>query len=223
MEDVQNIMNEMENLDKEMAVELSTDEKEELASLVVADPNAIVLQAASCGSSDSRDISICCTTVIPNNLIVGNLDLSNVKFIYNPNCLTCTVKSCLYTVPCGVTVTLYNVEVVGCIPFAFSAQNAITGACGKDANNKTVDICCRGSVCVDRVICCRASREAAFNVCTSPNFQLNCVTNGITVSIAPAANTVTCTCSSGNATFTNCQDETYVRFTATLRLPSCPS
>lgn len=226
MKDIEELMMEMENINKQVAAELSSDEKADLASLVTDDSSAPIIAAvaSTCTASFSTTVDFCCTSIISNN--VGTLVTpSAVNFIYNPNCLDATVERC--TVPiCNnpvINITVFRVKVVGCIPFAFSARDAIQGICGSAANART-DLCCQGSVCVNNAICCRQTLEAALNAADNIRGKLTCgVTGGITISGSPSIIEVTCTPGGGSpCNFNKCLDQTYVKFTAQLTLPSCP-
>lgn len=224
MKDIEELMIEMENINKQVAAELSNEEKEGLASLVTDDPSSVIITAApsTCTAAFSTTVDFCCTSIISNNL--GTLITpSAINFIYNPNCLDATVERCSVPVCTNpvINITVFRVKVVGCIPFAFSAREAIQGTCGSAANART-DLCCQGSVCVNNAICCRQTLEAALNAADNIRSRLNCA--GITITGNPSVAEVTCTPGGGSpCNFTKCPDQTYVKFTAQLTLPSCPA
>ena len=212
----------MENLDKEVA----TTNESEKALLGVIATNA---SDPTCPDF-TRDVSLCCTAVVPNTFTVdeSNLVPASVKFIYDPSCLHAIVEKATVSI-CGVNcgdICVFLVKVVGCIPFAFSASNALVGTCG-NRNPSVSNICCNCCKCVNNNICCYTDAAKAEEARALIASKLNCTdtTNGIIIKTAPAANVVTCTCSLGTATFTNCQNETYVRFTTTLTVPAqaCPA
>jgi len=220
MDDIQNIMNKMENLDKEVA----TTNESEKALVGLLKLNGSEPSDPSCPDF-TRLVDLCCTAVVPTGTNGFTLQApTSVKLIYNPNCLQAVVQQATVSI-CGTDcgdICVYLVKVVGNLPFAFSASNALTAPCGNTTPPES-NICCNCSVCVNNNICCysdAAQAEATRRVIAA---NLNCASaNGIVISTPAAANVVTCTCSGGSPTFNKCPNETYVRFTATLTVPFQP-
>jgi len=217
MEDVQNIMNKMENLDKK--TDTSNEAEKALLGVITTQESDPLCP------NFTRDVSLCCTAVVPNNFTV-NLTGSIIKFIYDPSCLHAIVEKATVSI-CGTNcgdICVFLVKVVGCIPFAFSAPNALIGQCGNRTTPAT-EICCHCCACVNNNICCYSDANRAEEARALIASKLNCTdtTNGILITTPAAANVVTCACNDGSpATFTNCGSETYVRFTATLTVPFQP-
>lgn len=234
MDDVQNVMNEMENLDKE-EVAINEDKQALLGEFTTE----------NCGSTVpcpnfTRDVTLCCTAVVKHFELAndGVINPNTVKLIYDPSCLHAIVEKARVSI-CGGNcgdICVYVVKIVGCIPFAFSATDAIKGPCNVPLTRmpRTVHLCCQGCVCVNNNICCysdkrnaEAAREQIANV-------LNCTntTNGIVIKTGTSPSAVvlackakdgsTCTCCPSGCEVDGCENETYVKFTATLTVPALP-
>lgn len=232
MEDVQNIMNEMENLDKEVVT--NNEAKQELLG---------VFTTENCGDpvpcpNFTRDVTLCCTAVVKHFELAneGVIDPNTVRVIYDPSCLHAIVEKARVSIcsgDCG-SICVYVVKVVGCIPFAFSATDAIQGPCKAPlARPLRVDLCCQGCVCVDNNICCYSKRKNAEAAREQIANVLNCTSgaNGIVIKTgtSPSAAVLTCkqdgTCIGCTSTVNGCEKESYVKFIATLTVPAllCPT
>lgn len=185
-----------------------------------------------------RFVYLCKTVVVPdfhvdsrNSVKEDKLNYyhDRTKLIYNKSCLHAIVVAEKIRICKGCKnsdndkITIYKIKIVGSIPFAFSAENAIEKGkfdCGKD-----VDICAHGTVCVDNVICCKAHRKDADLIASSINRRLKkeCDEDGIKIVKGPKYEIVKCEGKKdAKCKLDICENETLVKFTAVLRLPKCP-
>lgn len=118
------------------------------------------------GTDSDLTVPFCCSTTIPEGFTPPDLCDSGTirRLIYRVDCLKCIKEKCERTVetPCGpTTLRGFQVKIVGCIPFMASLF-PVTGDCGGKFNaygmlvndDKKVNVCCHGCVCVDKNICC---------------------------------------------------------------------
>ncbi|MCE5221665.1 MAG: hypothetical protein LLF98_10485 [Clostridium sp.] len=164
MSDVQEIMNEMENLNKEIAT--TADEPVvEGAPLSAGDDPTIVL-----GTS-------CCVVPLPDGFAIpSSITLaSNLRIGYNLNKLECFVthSTLSATTTCNtvVNVTGWAVRMVGCISYLvnlypITATPGISRVCNipADATQK-LSLCCSNNICVDQCIALLDTEDAAKALC----------------------------------------------------------
>jgi len=236
MADVQELMNKMESLNKELTT-IIDETKQGLTAGEAEEAFAPYLGGSGSGSNCprfTRKVKLCCTTVVKH----FDVSLTNaegmprtVKLIFDPSCLHAVVECETVNIcntNCG-NIRVYVVKVVGCIPFAFSVQNALDGdgICGNlpaSATIKRADLCCQGCICVDNNICCYTDKHQAECVRQDLAGYLNC--DGISFADGgnPSAELLECKTlwhtSCSICTPDNCKDETYVKFEAKLEVPS---
>ena len=214
-------MNEMNNLSKEIAVELN----EEVTNLEVEQPaEELVMQEdlaaaavpCSAASTISRDVPFCCSTTLPPTF---GVDTPNPKILFTLGSLRVVIEPCTTTVTIpgiGSTCpfTAWNVRIVGCIPFLLNAPAGPEAAarCIKPASatGDTFFVCCSGNACVDNIVCrtCNeADALAAQAIVQAKLADCNCVNATINV------------IRSGIGTPNRCA----VTFTGTFTLPNCNS
>lgn len=228
MKDIQEIMTEMETLDKEIAAtnQEETETKE---------------SCSGCGQKGSENrycpkinpyVKLCCTTVVKTFKVneTALADPKNLTFIYDPNCLNAIVEEIQVPICDGCSeCTAYFVKIVGCIPFAFSARKVLSGT----YNNKPTcptgafsDVCCQCCICVDKYVACYPTRREAEHAIPGIVATIKACSASI---MGPAAELVHCETKGGphcNCLLHKCKNETYVKFEATLNLlpaPPCAS
>ena len=240
MADVQELMNKMENLNKE----LSTILDEAKQGCINDQVEEGIAAPASVGEDDnecpkfSRKVKLCCTTVVNHFDVQTNRDgtLNNVKLIFDPTCLHAVVEEEDVDVCRGnCTLHAYVVRVIGSLPFAFSATGALvpTGDAARHSGipspspiitcGDPVDICCQCCACVDNAICCFADEDEA----KAKAEEINDALETDPCSIISGSDTVKaeilkCGKLPGCSVFCHpdgCKDETLVKFTATLEIP----
>jgi len=196
-----------------------------------------MLRQATCSCSTTcpdcnRIVPYCCTTTVPANFPLGPTTFNIRRLVYDPTCLACIVTECSTTVTVDdcppVTIPLFEVRIKGCIPFTASAEYTATGRCGGVSNtdgtpnpnhqNQIFNVCCQGCVCVDRVICLKATSDTAQAICDALNapggFNCTNVTATLFVNTFPCKPTGgTCPGTSGAQNVTFCGD---------FMLPACP-
>lgn len=234
MKDIQEIMMEMEKINEQVAAEIEGDNTVE-----VEEDNAIqsgvITESAGTYSDCNREVKLCATVVVPDFELDSPTN-HDVKLIYNKGCLQAVVVPediDICGMGCGSDkVTIYKVKIVGSLPFAFSAVDAIKGDCGNRNNVNNVimkaDLCAHGSVCVDNVICCKTKRDDADELAAYFNCKLGkaCAQDPIRLEglvkyekVACEKNHYPCNGCSPDV----CRNETLVKFTATLKFDQCPS
>lgn len=182
MEDVQNIMNEMENLNEEMAA--TTDEP------------VVITEAAVTPLSVEDDPTVelgrtCCVVSLPEGFTVPSpITTANLRIGYNLTKLKCFVRNTTVTATtdCGATfpVSGWEVRIVGCIPYIANLR-PITGGSGVciPASPAELSLCCINNLCVDRCIALFDNQPAAQALCTTISPLLtNC--NNITATTLSA-------------------------------------
>lgn len=200
MKEIQEIMLEMDNLSNQIATTLNEEEQtaeakltpppksqeetevEELATKAAAIPQC----GSPCPPPPNRRVNFCCILDIPSNL--GLIPADFLRMVYSTDCLRCVVEPCTTSTTvcnCPVTVTVYNVKIVGCIPFlvnhAFGSTECFSNP------DFLMDLCCHDSVCVDNIICTKCNQADAdaacniirnkFSTCSCTPVTFNAVTN----------------------------------------------
>ncbi|MCM8711264.1 hypothetical protein M2651_09500 [Clostridium sp. SYSU_GA19001] len=200
MKDIQEIMLQMENLSKQIAATLNEDESEveneikELARLLdetsALDENFNTLThgkvispcSPSCPPTPDHTVEFCCVLNVPSNL--GIRKTGAPKIIFNTGCLRCIVEPCTASATvcgCPVTLTVYNVKIVGCIPFFINHPITTTSCVSPSSAASTFDLCCHDCVCVNHVICTKCTEAEANNACNNIRNKLSsCVNTTVT-------------------------------------------
>jgi hypothetical protein len=116
----------------------------------------------------NRVVRFHCIRNIPEGLRLDRV--KDFRVVYDPTDLRAFVEEADISVtpPPGcpdLTLTVFAVRVVGCIPVSISAL-AFEGRCGvnlfpRRREEDKVALCCSTTVCVDNVICYRGTREQA--------------------------------------------------------------
>jgi hypothetical protein len=153
---------EMAELDDEA---LAIEEEEELRACEdCSDAQQNQVTPAPC----SRIVRFHCIRNIPRGLRLDRV--RDFRVVYDPTDLRVCVEEADISVtpPPGcpdLTLTVFAVRVVGCIPVSISAL-AFKGRCGvnlvpRREEDRKVALCCDTTVCVDNVICYRGTRAEA--------------------------------------------------------------
>lgn len=211
MKNLQEIMNEMSNLSEQIAVTLNDEDILVATSDELDSPEVAILTDPACGPVN-RNVTFCAAVNLPGNFVPVTPIIPRI--IYDLSCLRCIVEECTTTVTVGTTncpVTLFNVRVVGCIPFIVNIPVLFApgpgGTCvipfSNTPSERTVSACANGSVCVNNVICTKCNKADAVAACNALRFNCDTVT-------IPAASFI--------ATRDNC----VVKVTGTFSLPNCP-
>ncbi|WP_300381733.1 hypothetical protein [Clostridium sp.] len=206
-------MNEMSELSKEIAAELNEEEIKVALSDESVSPEIALLAAPPACVAVNRSVPFCAAVNLPGKFAPATTPIVP-RIIYDLSCLKCIVEKCTTNVTVNGTtcpVTLFNVKVVGCIPFIVNIPvlfaPGVGGTCvvpySATPSERTVSACANGSVCLDNVICTRCNEADAIAACDSLRF--NCDT--VTVPIA---------------TFTATRDNCVVKVTGSFSLPNCP-
>ena len=125
-------------------------------------------------------VTSCCWAQIPGNFNGELKYIPNPRMIYDTSCLKAVVTDCEVEVesplPCPQlpAITVYQVRITGCIPWMASARwEAPQGICGGNAfglgDDRQVDVCCKGSACVNNCICMTQTKEEADDICAILN------------------------------------------------------
>ena len=224
MKSLQEIMSEMSNLSEQIAVTLNEEQVkdeeikevayEEVANEEVESEEVVLLAAPPACGPVNRNVAFCAAVNLPGRFVPATTPIVP-RIIYDLSCLKCIVERCTTNVTVGSTtcpVTLFNVRVVGCIPFIVNVPVLFApgpgGTCvipfSATPSERTVSACANGSVCVDNVICVKCNENDAIAACNALIF--NC-------------DTVTVPTTSFVATRDNC----VVKVTGTFLLPNCPA
>ncbi|MDD3187825.1 MAG: hypothetical protein PHD02_05125 [Bacilli bacterium] len=209
MADVQEIMNEMENLNKEIAA--------------TNDEPVVVVAPSSVGDDPQIPLGTSCCVVglpegfaIPTSINFNN----NLKIGYNLNRLQCfvthTTLSATTTCNTSVNVTGWAVRMVGCISYLvnlypITATTGISRVCNLPLDStQKLSLCCSNNICVDQCIALLDTEDAAKALCNSFS-NIQCAQTGTPI-IVPTIGVQQIPLCSGNAT-TNA-----VQFTVTFTL-----
>lgn len=208
MKNLQEIMNEMSNLSEQIAVTLNDEEIVVAPDMEVAPSPATLLAAAPACVAVNRSVPFCAAVNLPGNFVPVTPIIPRI--LYDLSCLKCIVENCTTNVTVNGTtcpVTLFNVKVVGCIPFIVNvplvSSPGVGGTCVVPFPN-TLSACANGSVCVDNVICTKCNEADAVAACEIVKTKFNC--DCVTVTFNPA-----------NPTKVDCA----VTVKGTFTLPNC--
>lgn len=165
---------------------ISEEETKELTDLPTEtkEANAILPCGSPCPPMPNRTTNFCCIIDIPSNLNITAFDAARIT--YNLDCLQCVVEPCTTTATvcgCPITLTVFNVKIVGCIPFLINAF-ITSAACTRVRNDfpRDASLCCHDSVCVNNVICTRCSEAEANAACNIIREKLtNCTCVNATI------------------------------------------
>lgn len=182
MKDIQEIMLKMEILGEQIATTLNEEEKindeqptskelmarveeiKEPADLVSDDAVVAAIPPCAANCPANRRVDFCCILDVPGNL--GIIPADFVRMIFSTDCLRCVVEPCSSTTTvcgCPFNLTLYNVKIVGCIPFLIN--HAVNSTECFSSPLFLSDLCCHDSVCVDNVICTKCNEADANAAC----------------------------------------------------------
>lgn len=170
MKDIKDIMKEMDKLaQKQVAVELSEEEKNELMSLLGStDRNHGTIEPCC------NVVPFCCTVDVPKGFTVDLTDAEEQEIDY-VTCLTCCkdpdkavwveapIANCPGSDPLrfkatpvrivgGIQFIITGPEVKGCCHVEEGAATDGNVVCPTPTPGEGADICCIGSVCVDQVV-----------------------------------------------------------------------
>lgn len=207
MKDIQELIMEIDNLSDQIAVTLNEEEKtsvkleekelikrevplvkEEKEYCKLEENTLESRQIEGCipGCPSNRRVDFCCILNVPGNLGIVPQDF--LRVLFSTDCLRCVVEPCSANVTvcgCPIPVTLYNVRIVGCIPFLIN--HAVNSTECFSNPNFLMDLCCSDSVCVNNVICTRCNQADANAACERIRQKLtNC--NCTTVTFNPVTN-----------------------------------
>lgn len=157
----------------------SKDVKKQLSDLA-AQQRGESWNGYGCPGHFDGTVNVCCTTKVPKvfDIDTTKLDEDNVKFIFDTSCLHCCIEPCDFYI-CGTKIKLFKIKIVGHLPYAFSAPDALQGHCGNYSGadgrcweDYTADLCCHDSVCVDNTVCCTHNIDDAKWICKFFEFLL---------------------------------------------------
>ena len=156
-----------------------------IKDLLFSDEATVKLKGC-CGTPDDvcdidlneidTEVDFCCSTTIPGNL---DVNLRNPRITYSfRDKLRCCLDTCQVECEiadgfsCFANVTL--VRIVGCIEYAISAPRVVGDITVPD--NRSVQACSSGTVCVNKLVCIRCSQEENTTqeiVDFCPNFDMD--------------------------------------------------
>jgi hypothetical protein len=159
MKDINEILNKMSEISSENAIT-----REDLLEILPAIEDSLPATA---------DPFLGCTfgyVVLPNCFTIprGNFPTANTKITFCTDNLTCCVKPVTITVPSpcggsGIPVTVYALNLVGCIPWIANGQ-PVEGDCTSIA---PVSVSFNDIFCVNRIVGYYATEAEARAACTS--------------------------------------------------------